>query len=147
MRNMITGAAAFVSIFIAGFVLSLFPRDNVLQGFTLIFMVAFVARLISWYYLFRMDDPQMGKLEEERFSFVQYLRRLRRTNYGRFAIYYAFMNFAVYIASPFFAVYMLRDLHFTYPEYTLATAAMSLTTFLAMTYWGTLQTGSETKRQ
>ena len=48
------------------------------------------------------------------------------------------MNFSVYVASPFFAVYMLRDLHFTYFEYTIATASMSLTTFLAMTYWGNL---------
>jgi MFS family permease len=75
---------------------------------------------------------------EEEFSFIQYLRRLRETNYGRFALYFSLMNFSVYIAAPFFAVYMLRDLHMGYFEYTVVTAAAAFMTFLPMTYWGRL---------
>ncbi len=138
MRNKITGAVAFVSIFAAGYLLSLFTKETVLYGFTIIFLVAFAARIISWHYLSLMEDPPMKADGAVAFSFTQYLRRLRKTNYGRFALYYGLMNFSVYVASPFFAVYMLRDLQFTYFEYTIATAAMSLTTFLAMTYWGNL---------
>jgi MFS family permease len=138
MRNKITGAVAFVSIFVAGFILSLFPMDTVLYGFSMIFFVALLARLVSWRYLSLMEDPPMREDGAEVFSFMQYLRRLRKTNYGRFALYYGLMNFSIYVAAPFFAVYMLKDLHFTYFEYTVATAAMSLTTFLAMTYWGNL---------
>jgi MFS family permease len=138
MRNKITGAVAFVSIFIAGYILSLFSKDTVLLGFSGIFIVALLARLVSWRYLSLMEDPPMRKDGAEAFSFTQYLRRLRKTNYGRFALYYGLMNFSVYVAAPFFAVYMLKDLHFTYFEYTIATAAMSLTSFLSMTYWGNL---------
>jgi MFS family permease len=137
-RNKITGAVAFVSIFLAGYILSRFSKDTVLYGFAFIFLVALVARIVSWRYLARMEDPPMKEEGAVAFSFAQYLKRLRKTNYGRFALYYGLMNFSVYIAAPFFAVYMLRDLHFKYFEYTLATAAMSLTTFLAMTYWGNL---------
>ncbi len=138
MRNKLTGAVAFVSIFLAGYMLSLFSKETVLYGFSFIFLVALVARIISWRYLSLMEDPPMKEEGAVAFSFTQYLKRLRKTNYGRFALYYGLMNFSVYIAAPFFAVYMLRDLHFTYFEYTIATAAMSLTTFLAMTYWGNL---------
>ena len=138
MRNKITGAVAFVSIFIAGYVLSLFSKETVLYGFSMIFLVALIARVISWRYLSLMEDPPMRADGAEEFSFRQYLGRLRKTNYGRFALYYGLMNFSVYVASPFFAVYMLKDLRFTYFEYTVATAAMSLTSFLAMSYWGNL---------
>jgi MFS family permease len=138
MRNKITGAVAFVSIFTAGYILSLFSKDTVLYGFSMIFFIALLARLISWRYLSLIEDPPMGTDRAEVFSFMQYLRRLRKTNYGRFALYYGLMNFSVYVAAPFFAVYMLKDLHFTYFEYTVATAAMSLTGFLSMTYWGNL---------
>jgi len=138
MRNKITGAVAFVSIFIAGYILSLFSKDAVLPGFSMIFLVALIARLASWRYLSLMEDPPMREDGAEAFSFTQYLRRLSKTNYGRFALYYSLMNFSVYVAAPFFAVYMLKDLHFTYFEYTVATAAMSLTSFLSMSYWGNL---------
>jgi MFS family permease len=104
----------------------------------MIFLVALIARLASWRYLSLMEDPPMKEDGAEVFSFTQYLKRLRKTNYGRFALYYGLMNFSVYVAAPFFAVYMLKDLHFTYLEYTVATAAMSLTSFLSMTYWGNL---------
>jgi MFS family permease len=110
----------------------------VLQGFAIIFAVAFIARLVSWYYLGRMDDPPARPGKAEEFSFTAYLKRLRKTNYGKFALYYGFMNFSVNVAAPFFAVYMLRDLRMSYIEYTLVTAAAALASFLAMTYWGNL---------
>ncbi|MBN2015148.1 MAG: MFS transporter [Candidatus Altiarchaeota archaeon] len=138
MRNRINGATAFISLFIAGFLLSLFPKEEIMQGFVLIFSIAFIARLVSWHYLKKSEDPPMKSDKENEFSFIQYLRRLKETNYGRFALYFALMNFSVYIASPFFTVYMLRDLQMPYLEYTIVTASAALTSFLAMTHWGNL---------
>ncbi len=138
MRNMITGATAFLSLFVAGFILSLFREEDILYGFVSIFFVAFIARLVSWYYLNRTEDPPMKSDKENEFSFVQYLKRLRRTNYGIFALYFSLVNLSVYIASPYFAVYMLRDLHMPYMEYTIVTASAALTSFLAMARWGDL---------
>jgi MFS family permease len=138
MRNKITGATAFISLVAAGSILSALPKNELLQGFSLIFIIALAARIISWHYLGKTGDPpaRPGRIEE--FSFIGYLSRLRKTNYGKFALYYGFMNFSVNVAAPFFAVYMLRDLRMSYIEYTLITAAAALTSFLAMTYWGNL---------
>ena len=61
MRNKITGAVAFVSIFAAGYLLSLFTKETVLYGFTIIFLVAFAARIISWHHLSLMEDPPMKR--------------------------------------------------------------------------------------
>jgi MFS family permease len=137
-RNLITGASAFISLFAAGFILGLYSKETVFIGFALIFSVAFIARLVSWYYLGKTEDPPALHEHEGGFSFIEYLRKLRETNYGRFALYYGFMNYAVYIASPFFAVYILRNLHMSYLEYTIITASAALATFIPMTYWGKL---------
>ncbi|MFH0859786.1 MAG: MFS transporter [Candidatus Altiarchaeota archaeon] len=138
MRNKITGAVAFFSLFAAGFILSMFPKDRIMYGFALIFSVAFAARIVSWHYLGRMRNPPVTSAREAEFSFIQYLKKLRETNYGRFALYYGLMNFTVNIASPFFTVYLLRDLHLPYYEYTIITASVALASFLTMTYWGRL---------
>ena len=137
-RNMITGAVAFASLFTAGFILSMFPKENVLMGFGIIFSVAFLARLASWRYLKMMDDPPNIPDKTEEFSFIEYLRKLKHTNYGKFALYVGFMNFAVSVSGPFFTVYMLRDLDLPYMEYTILTASAALMSFLAMTYWGSI---------
>jgi len=136
MRNRMTGATAFASLFVAGYVLSIFSKVDIFYGYAFIFSVAFAARLISWHYLNKTDDPPTISRQSDGFSFADYLKKLAHTNYGRFALYFAFMNFAVNIAGPFFTVYMLRDLRLSYVDYTLITAASALTSFLAMAYWG-----------
>ncbi|MFH1836062.1 MAG: MFS transporter [Methanobacteriota archaeon] len=138
MRNKVAGFVAFASLFIAGFVLSMFPRDRIFIGFFVIFSVAFLARTVSLYYLNKIEDPPLIFERDAEFSFPQYLRRLRETNYGKFALYLGFMFFSVNVAGPFFSVYMLRDLKFSYFSYTLVTASAALTSFLAMTYWGSI---------
>ena len=46
------------------------------------------------------------------------------------------MQGVVAISAPFFAVYMLRDLQFTYIEYSLNSIASILTQFLLLNFWG-----------
>ena len=61
-----------------------------------------------------------------------------KTNYGRFVIYIALFKFSVYIASPFFAVYMLRDLNFSYLQFTALIAFELVASFIAAGAWGKL---------
>ena len=136
MRNRITGTSAFISLLIAGYALSVFSKVDIFYGYALIFAVAFVARLVSWHYLNKTEDPPTIPERLGGFSYAGYLKRLRKTNYGRFALYFALMNFSVNVAAPFFTVYMLRDLGMSYLDYTLITASSALTSFLAMAYWG-----------
>jgi len=137
-RNMIAGGIAFASLFIAGFMLGVFPRERVLEGYAVIFLIAFIARLVSLFYLTKTVEPPFSHDKTEEFSFPQYLVKLKDTNYGKFALYVAAMNLSVNVAGPFFTVYMLRDLELSYITYTIITAAAALTSFLAMAYWGTI---------
>jgi MFS family permease len=109
---------------------------SVVFGFTLVFLTAMAARLISAYYLTRMVEPPYVANAEDRFSLWQFLRDGRRTNFGRFVGYIAFTHFAVQVSAPFIAPYLLRDLHFTYLEFMFATAATVVAQFLTLPAWG-----------
>jgi MFS family permease len=46
------------------------------------------------------------------------------------------MNFAVAVAGPYYAMYMLKDLAFTYVEFTIVVAAAVVAQFIVMRSWG-----------
>ncbi|MBW1783563.1 MAG: MFS transporter, partial [Deltaproteobacteria bacterium] len=48
------------------------------------------------------------------------------------------INFSVAFSGPYFALYMLRDLKFSYLQFTVVTATAIITQFLTFRYWGGL---------
>lgn len=135
-RNRTAGFVSFISVFIAGALLSLFSRIDVFWGFAILFAIAMVARLVSMYYLNKMYEPAYKPEKGVDFSFKDYFKRLPKSNYGTFVIYYSLLTLATQIAAPFFVVFMLRDLHFSYLTYTILISVSSASTFLSMVYWG-----------
>ena len=135
-RNRVLGLVAVVSSFTAGFILYLTNKTNVLLGFAAIFGLAFIFRTISWYFLKRMREPRLEHKEEDYFSLVDFLSRIRESNFAQFALFVSLMNFSTYIASPFFAVLMLRDLHFSYLLYTVIILSATVTVYLTIGRWG-----------
>lgn len=138
-RNKYSGMCTFGALLIAGKILDLFERwDWAALGFLTIFVAAFTARLVSAKFLAQYEDPPFSIQESERFSFFQFVRRTPRSNFAKFVIFCSGMNLSAFIAGPYFALYMLRDLHFTYGEFTLITAVATLAQFLTMHLWGRL---------
>ena len=105
-------------------------------GYLLVFAVAAGARLVSVYHLWRMYDPPGHTAALESPFRVGLWRRLRGSSFARFSLFFAAMQFAVSISGPFFVVYMLRDLGFSYLEFTILTAASVLVQFLTLNRWG-----------
>ena len=108
------------------------------SGFCLCFLVAFLARMNSVRWLTRHEDPHLKILPDHVFTFRQFLRRSRHSNFGKFVFFVGAINFGVAFSAPYFALYMLRDLGFSYVEYTLVTATAIITQFLTFRYWGGL---------
>lgn len=139
-RNKVFGIINVTSMFLAGLTLYLFKRfpiDNFkFFGFTVIFSIAFVSRLISWHFLKKMYEAPVIVRDKDRFTLLDFLKRMRQSNFGRFVFFVSSMHFAVNIAGPFFAVYMLRDLKFNYLTYTLIVMTATLTTLFMMKAWG-----------
>lgn len=147
MRNRVFGIVNVSSMFLAGSILyamkrflagkaSLAEPYAAVAGFTVIFTIAFLSRLISWRYLIRMYEPRLEIRDEHRFTIWQFLKRVRKTNFGRFVIFSAAMNFMVNISGPFLPVYMIKERGFNYFTYTIITLTATLTIFFMMSWWG-----------
>lgn len=136
-RTRLCSITSFLALVFAGVALDLFDRNAyTAAGYLLVFAVAAGARLVSVYHLWRMYDPPGHTAALESPFRVGLWRRLRGSSFARFSLFFAAMQFAVSISGPFFVVYMLRDLGFSYLEFTILTAASVLVQFLTLNRWG-----------
>jgi MFS family permease len=138
-RNRATGMSTFFSLLAAGIILHLFAEAGLSHwGFLVALTAAFLARLNSIRWLARYDDPAFSIAQDQIFTFRQFLRRSPRSNFAKFVFFVGAINFSVAFSAPYFALFMLRDLKFTYIEFTAVTGVVTITQFLTFRYWGEL---------
>jgi len=136
-RNRIVGFAGILAMLVGALFLDIFKNwSYALLSFVTLFIVAMVARLISWRYLTKQYEPKFKYEHEYYFSFSSFVKRMKDNNFGRFTIYVTLMDLMVNLASPFFAVYMLLELNFSYLVIAIVTLSASVTTVLFMPIWG-----------
>jgi MFS family permease len=138
LRNRVVGATSFIAALLAGLILNYFSPKHPFLGFVILFFVAFIARTISGVFKAMIANPMLDLEHAEKFSLFDFVKRMDKTNYGHFVIYVTLFKFATYIAAPFFAVYMLKNLGFTYLQFTIIVAAELIASFIAMGIWGRL---------
>ena len=136
-RSKILSAVTVVFAFISGFILHNF-RHDLLKGFLIIFSLAFLLRFISWYFLTQMQEIRLRIKKEAYFSFFDFIKRIRASNFVKFVIFVSALNFCVNMAAPFFSVFMLRDLKFNYIIYTILVTAVPVAHILTIDRWGRL---------
>lgn len=136
-RNRICGIVGLIALFLAGIMLDFYKKVNlVMVGFSTLFIIGFFSRGISRKFLAKQYEPEFKQKKEDYFSFLSFLKKMHKNNFGRFTIYVALFQFAVNIAAPFFSVYMLKDLRFSYLMFTTLNIGLSASTFLSMPLWG-----------
>jgi len=134
-RGGIFGIIATVFSFIAGFILHMFT-NKIFIGFSIIFGLAMVARLFSWYFLTKLYEPPLAIKREHYFTFWEFIKRYKESNFAKFVVYVSCITFSANLIGPFGAVYMLRELKFSYLEYTIVTIPVTIVSILTMRYWG-----------
>ena len=133
-RNL--GLVTLGAMLSAGIILHLMEKTDVALGFIIIFVLAGVCRLLSFVFLGGMYEPPLICREEDSFTFIRFIKRLKESNFAKFVLFVALMNFSVNLAAPFFAVLMIRDLSFHYMTYTSVIVAAPLMVFLTVHRWG-----------
>lgn len=138
LRNRIFGITNISAMLAAGLILQASGKafGNPITGFTIVFSMAAASRLTCCYFLSKQYEPPLDVRPEHKFTIFDFLKRIRRSNFGRFVIFVALINFAVFMSGPFFAVYMIKELGFSYIVYTVVTMASTLTIFSMMRLWG-----------
>jgi MFS family permease len=137
-RDRLRTACQLIALVAAGGVLSLAGAfDREILGFVLIFGAAALARLFSALELWRMIEPPFeAPTPGEAVSLATFLWRSFRENFGRFTLCVASLQAATQLAGPFFSLYMLRDLGFSYVQFTTASAVCILAQSLTFHNWG-----------
>ncbi|MBI5229372.1 MFS transporter [Candidatus Micrarchaeota archaeon] len=139
-RNKISVFVTVVSSILAAFILYFFRNysDNVFYGFSVLFFIAFLARVVSGYYLNRMHEPHR-EVEEHYVSFMQFFKRVRKESFGNFLIYIGLINFTTQVAGPFFTLFALKTLGFDYIQYAIMFLVVPpVARMFSMPYWGRL---------
>ena len=138
-RTRYMSMATFISLVAAGLALEFFEQRALARwGFALVFAVALGGRLYSLTQLMRMHEPPRQLAPLALPPLAGLLPRVLGTDFARFAWFVAAMNLAVAIASPFFTLYMLRDLQFSYLQFTAVSAFYVLVQVAALKVWGRL---------
>ncbi|MEK6973762.1 MAG: MFS transporter [Nanoarchaeota archaeon] len=135
-RAKIIGLVTLVAMLLASFLLDKFPKKEVFYGFLILFSIAIIARLFSVYFVSRMYEPVLKIKKNLQFSFIEFIKKAPFNNFGKFSIYVALINFAVYVSGPFFAVYILKDLSFSYVQYTIINIISGVATLIGLPLWG-----------
>jgi MFS family permease len=139
VRNKWMAIVTFASVVIAGQTVHAFAKfDLAAVGFAAIFALAAVARLVSARSFAGVDDVGLHVPHESKFSFWDFVRRARRSNFVKFVFFVSSMNFATSVSGPYFAMYMLQDLKFSYSDYTIVIAVAVLAQFVVLRSWGTM---------
>ena len=134
-RGRIAGTITLVFSFIGGGVLQLLT-DTPFIGFAILFGGAAAFRLLSFYFLSQMYEPEAAENGDDDQPLLRMVRHVGSSNLGRFTLYIALICFAANLASPFFSVYMLRDLGFNYVTYTVIISSVSVSSLVFLTFWG-----------
>ncbi len=137
-RQKIIIIVQILTMLLAGFILDKFRKINVFYGFVIIFSIAFVGLIISLIFMSKHYEPKLKIDRSSHFTFIQFIKKAPKNNFGRFALFIGLMAMSVYIAAPFFSVYMLRNLNFSYVIYTIVNVASFIGLALGMAFWGKL---------
>lgn len=141
IRNKLGGISALISLIVAGVLLDIFRKQSqgthlIFWGFSIIFLIAMICRLISRYFVLKQYEPKFEFKNDSYFSFKDFIKNIPKSNYGKFSLYIAMIVLATNIAGPYYALYMLRDLSFSYMQYMMISVAGSIASFIFVVKWG-----------
>ena len=137
-RNRIIGFISFISTFIAGYILDIF-ENNMINGFIIIFTIAFLGRLISAFYLnkkYDFDSNENINLLKYLYSFKNMLVDKNKSFY--YIIFNSYISFSIMFFGPLFSIYILREMELGVIVYTINMTLWQISNFASSNYFGNL---------
>ena len=137
-RNRIIGFVSFISTFIAGYILDIF-ENNMINGFIIIFTIAFIGRLISAFYLnkkYNFDSEENVNLFDYLYSFKDLIADKNRSFY--YIIFNSYISFSIMFFGPLFSIYILREMNLGVIIYTINMTLWQIANFSSSNYFGKL---------
>ncbi len=135
-RSQLVGLTFFTGSFAASGILSLYGAGT-MRGFVIIFVLAAVFRLISFYYVGKMYEP-VTSFHLPKSVTPDFLKILDYRNNRVSAMFISvfMLMAATCLTAPYFSVYVLAELKYDYFRYTFIMTIGPLMTYLLMKRWG-----------
>jgi predicted MFS family arabinose efflux permease len=105
-------------------------------GFVLLFFMAFIARLQCSKLFLKQYEKKLKKKKPDDESFFKFIKKIRKTNFGKFTLFRGMFAVSIAISSSIIAIYLLRNLKFDYLSYILISLAGTLFTVVLLNIWG-----------
>ena len=134
-RNKLQGSLTILISIAAGLTLNFFGKGN-FTGFTLIFAFAMICRFYAWICLRRMKEPFRKSAHDVYFSFFNFLRQIRTSNFAKFVLFASLMSFAVNMSASLFSVFLLKDIGFSYASYMVVVTTAAMSSVIFQQLWG-----------
>jgi MFS family permease len=109
---------------------------TVLVIFSVSFAVAGVSRFGGYMYLRKMYEPEYEHAPDARFTFWQFIRRTRESNFVKFVLYVSLVYFGALIAGPYFLPYTVYTLHWEQWQWVMLESAGAVSSILTLMFWG-----------
>lgn len=135
-RAQIVGLSGLAGVLCGGLILHAFDVTHTIMGFVIVFSIAALCRGVSIHYLKQFHDVPYTHLPEHQFTFFDFIKRFRESNFVKFVLYVSTLTFSTYLAAPFFSVFMLQDLKFNYASYMGVHVAGIVGGLIAFPIWG-----------
>ena len=136
-RNLLIGVTSVVLAILSSIFLDYFKRlDLAMIGFIVLFSLAFISRITSWFIFKKQYEPKFKFKKESYFSFWEFLKEAPKHNFGKFALFRASYAFASSITGAVWAIYMLRYLGFSYFTYMIILISEIIFSLLLVGLWG-----------
>lgn len=128
----------FIAGAVAGLGLGMSRRNGYESwGYATVFTGAMIARFSSTFFLSRMVEPPYTPREEERFTLIQFFRRLPQSNFAKFVMFVGCLTASAQVVGCLFPIYWLKTLHYPYWwHYTACVNALVIVQIPALLFWG-----------
>lgn len=136
-RGLILGFVSLVLVIVSAFFLDFLKSiGKTIEGFMILFALAFFFRILSYKNLKKEYEPKIKLKKKDYFSFWQFLKKAPETNFGRFTIYRGLISFSSAISASLITIYLLRYLDFNYAEYMILIYAGTFFSLFCLELWG-----------
>ena len=110
--------------------------DHELAGYSILFVIGFIAGMIGVYYLTKTPEPMMPQAEVRPKIFGLLSLPFKDENFRKLIAFMCSWNFAVNLAGPFFMVYMIKRLEMQMSIIIALSILSQVMNFLFLNIWG-----------
>jgi len=136
-RNLIVGFVSVILTITSAYFLDYAKTKGFLmQGFMILFALAFIARFLSFSALRKQYEPKIKMKKADYFSFWEFTKNAHKNNFGRLSIYRFFLTITNNISSSLIAIYLLRNLSLSYFMYMGIIVSVSIFSLILVELWG-----------